>query len=61
VLIRRTVAAKGDSTCLACPQMDPVTTDLYALFTFTALRLLDRINRNRIQMRTTLSIHDRLA
>jgi hypothetical protein len=61
VPIGRAVAAKGDSACLACPQMYPIGADLYALFTFTALRLLNRIDRNRIQLRTTLGIHDRLA
>ena len=61
VPIRRAVAAKRDSTCLACPQMYPIGTDLYTLFTFTALRLFDRLNRNRVQMRTTPGIHDRLA
>ena len=61
VPIGRTVAAKGDSTRLARPQMDPVATNLYALFAFTAMRLLDRLNRDRIQMRTALGIHDRLA
>src|SRR5262245_62621410 len=50
VPIRRAVATKCDSACLACPKMHPVRTDLYALFTFTALRMLDRLNHNRIQM-----------
>ena len=48
MLIRRTVAAKRYSTCLACAQMNPVAADLDAFFAFTALRLLDGFNR--IQM-----------
>jgi hypothetical protein len=60
VLIRRAVAAKRRSTCLACAQMNPVTIDLYAFFTFATMRLLDRLNRNRIQMRTTSGTHDQL-
>ena len=61
VLIRRAVAAQRDSTRLARPKMHPIGTDLYTLFTFAAMRLLDRLNCNRIQMRTTSGIHDRLA
>ena len=61
VFIRRAVTAQRDSTCLACSQMNPVAADLDAFFALATLRLLDRLNRNRIQMRTTLGIHDRLA
>ena len=59
--IRRAVTAERDSTRLARPQMDPVAADLYALFALALVRLLDRFNRNCIQMRTTPGIHDRLA
>src|SRR6267378_5441842 len=52
VLIWRAVAAQRDSTRLARPQMDPVAADLYAFFAFATMRLLDRLNRDRIQMRT---------
>jgi hypothetical protein len=61
VLIRRAVAAQRDSTRLARPQMNPGAADLYAFFAFATMRLLDRLNRNRIQMRTASSTHDRLV
>ena len=61
VLIRRAVAAKRHSTCLTRPQMNPVAADLYAFFAFATMRLLDRLNRDRIQMRTASRTHDRLA
>jgi hypothetical protein len=41
VPIRRAVAAKRGSTCLADAQMNPICADLYAFFAFTALRLFD--------------------
>src|SRR6266700_5007644 len=41
--------------------MNPVAADLHALFAFAPMRLLDRLNRNRIQMRTTLGTHERLC
>jgi GH43 family beta-xylosidase len=58
VLIWRTVAAQRDSTCLARPEMHPIGTDLYAFFAFATMRLLDRLNRDCIQMRTAAGIHD---
>jgi hypothetical protein len=61
VLIRRAVAAQGDPTRLARTEMDPICTDLHAFFAFPSLRLFDRPARNRIQMRTTLGIHNRLV
>ena len=61
VLIRRAVAAKRRPTCLARPQMNPVAADLHALFAFATMRLLDRLNRDRIQMRTASRTHDRLV
>jgi len=61
VLIRRAVTAERDSTRLARPEMHPIRTDLYAFFALAAMRLLDRLNHDRIQMRTTLGIHDRLV
>ena len=61
VLIWRAVAAQRDSTRLACPQMNPVAADLYAFFAFATMRLLDRLNRDRIQMRTASRTHDRLV
>ena len=61
VLIRRAVAAQRDSTRLACPQMNPVAADLHAFFAFAPMRLFDRLNLNRIQMRTASGIHDRLV
>ncbi len=60
VLIRRAVAAQRDSTRLARPEMYPIGTDLYAFFAFATMRLLDRLNRDRIQMRTASRTHDRL-
>ena len=60
VLIRRAVAAQRDSALLARPQMHPVGADLYAFLAFATMRLLDRLNGDRIQMRTTFGIHDRL-
>jgi len=56
VLIWRAVAAQRDSTCLACAQMNPVTTDFHALFAFPAFRLFDGFDC--IQMRTAAGIHD---
>jgi hypothetical protein len=61
VLIRRAVAAQRDSTRLARSKVHPIGTDLYAFFAFAPVRLLDRLNRYRIQMRTASSIHDRLV
>ena len=61
VLIRRAVTAQRDATCLACTQMDPGAANLHALFAFATLRLFDRLNRNRIQMRTASGTHDRLV
>jgi len=61
VLIRGAVAAQRDSTCLARSEMHPIGTDLYAFFAFAPMRLLDRLNRNLIEMRTTSDIHDRLT
>src|SRR5580765_1921325 len=58
VLIRRAVAAKRDSTSLARPQMNPIAADLYAFFAFATMRLFDRLNLNRIQMRTPSGTHD---
>ena len=59
VLIRRAVAAQRDSTRLARPQMNPVAADLYTFFAFAPMRLLDRLNLNRIQMRTPSVGHRR--
>jgi hypothetical protein len=61
VLIRRAVAAQRDSTRLARPEMHPVGTDLYAFFAFATVRLLDRLNNDRIQVRTASATHDRLV
>ena len=61
VLIRGAVAAQRDSTRLARPEMHPIGTDLHAFFAFAPVRLLDRLNLNRIQMSTTSGIHDRLT
>jgi len=61
VLIRRAVAAQRDSTRLARPEMHPIGTDLYAFFAFATMRLFDRLNRDRIQMRTASRTHDRLV
>ena len=61
VLIWRAVAAQRDSTYLARPEMHPIGTDLYAFFAFATMRLLDRLNRDRIQMRTASRTHDRLV
>lgn len=41
VLVRRAVAAERHAACLAGPQMNPAITNLYALFAFPALGLLD--------------------
>src|SRR6478736_8302125 len=57
VLIWRAVAAQRDSTRLARPEMHPIGTDLHAFFAFAPMRLLDRLNRNRIQMRTASRTH----
>jgi hypothetical protein len=61
MLIRRTVAAQRGPAGLARPEMYPVGTNLYALFAFATMWSLDRLDRNRIQMRTTSDIHDRLV
>jgi len=61
VLIWRAVAAQRDSACLARPEMHPIRTDLNAFFAFATMRLLDRLNLNRIQMRTPSGTHDRLV
>ena len=56
VPVRRAVAAKRHSALLARAQMNPVAADLYALFAFAALRLLDGVDR--IQMKTAARAHD---
>jgi len=56
VPIRRAVAAKRRSTCLAGAQMNPICADLYAFFAFATLRLLDRIDR--VKMRATSIGHN---
>ena len=61
VLIWRAVAAQRDSTRLARPEMHPIRTDLHAFFTFATMRLLDRLDRDCIQMRAPSRIHVRLA
>ena len=61
VLIGGAVAAQRDSTRLACPEMHPIGPNLHAFFAFTPVRLLYRLNRDRIQMSTTSDVHDRLA
>lgn len=61
VLIRRAVAAQRDSTRLARTEMHPIGTDLYAFFAFATMRLLERLNPDRIQMRTSSGTHDRLV
>ena len=61
VPIRRAIAAERYAACLTRAQMYPGCTDLHAFFAFATMRLLDRLNRNRIQMRTASGAHDRLA
>ena len=61
VLIWRAVAAQRDSTRLARPEMHPIRTDLHAFFAFATMRLLDRLDFNRIQVRTASATHDRLV
>ena len=61
VLIWRAVAAQRDSTRLARPEMHPIGTNLHAFFAFATMRLLDRLDRDRIQMRTASRTHDRLV
>ena len=61
VLIRRAVATQRDSTHLARPEMHPIRSDLYAFFAFATMRLLDRLDFNRIQVRTASATHDRLV
>ena len=56
VPVRRAVAAKRGSTCLADAQMNPICAHLYAFFAFTALRLFDRIDR--VKMRVTSIGHN---
>ena len=56
VPIRRAVAAERHATRLARTQMHPACADLYALFAFAALRLLDGFNRT--EMRTPSVGHD---
>ena len=51
VLVWRAVAAKCRAARLTGAQMHPVRTDLDALFAFTALRVLDRLDR--VKMRAT--------
>ena len=55
VFVRRAIAAQRYAACLACPQMHPVATDLYALFAFGAFRLFNRVDR--IKMRTAAGAH----
>jgi hypothetical protein len=41
VTIRRAIAAERDAASLTSAQMNPLRTDLYALFAFPSLRLFD--------------------
>ena len=61
VAVWRAVAADRYAACLTRAQMYPGRTDLHAFFAFATMRLLDRLNGDRIQMRTTFGIHDRLV
>jgi hypothetical protein len=61
VLIRRAVAAQGDSTRLARAEMHPIRTDLHAFFTFATMRLLNRLNGDRLQMGTASDTHIDIA
>lgn len=56
VTIGRAVAAEGLAASLARPQMHPIGTDLYTLFTFQALRMFDVLNC--VEMRAALVIHN---
>ena len=42
--VRRAIAAKGGAAFLAGAKMNPVGTDLHALFAFMALRKADRFD-----------------
>jgi hypothetical protein len=61
VLIRRAVAAQRDSTHLARAEMHPVGTDFHAFFTLATMRLLNRLDGDRIQMGTASDTHIDIA
>jgi hypothetical protein len=57
VTIRRTITTQGDTTRLTSAQVNPLGPDLHTLLTFTALRMLNRLDS--FDMSTTFFItHD---
>ena len=58
VLVRRAVAAQGDTALLTGAQMHPFRSDLHALSAFGNLRLFD--GRDRVEMRAAAIAHLRL-
>ena len=58
VAIRRVVTTQRPATRLTCPQMNPLSADLHALFAFSPLRMFDA--RNRRYVRASFLNHDLL-
>jgi hypothetical protein len=54
VTIRRTIATQRDAARLTSAQVNPLITDLHALFTFATLRMLNRLDS--FDMSTTFII-----
>ena len=56
MLVRRAVAAQGNATLLAGPEMDPLRADFHALSAFGDLGMLHRING--VEMRAAAIGHN---
>ena len=54
VTIRRTIATQRDAARLASAEVNPLIPDLHTLFTFTALRMFNRLDS--FDMSTTFVI-----
>jgi hypothetical protein len=49
VVIRRVVTTQRPATRLTCPQMDPLSADLHALFALPTLRMFNGSNRRYVR------------
>ena len=58
VMVRGRITAQRDAARLTSAQVNPLSTDLHAVFTFLTLRMLN--GRDRFDMRTDFISHDRI-
>src|SRR5215204_3040557 len=58
VVIRRRITAQRDAARLTSAQVNPLSTNLHAVFTFMTRRMLD--GRDGFDMRTNVISHERI-